>query len=52
MDHHFSVDLIFIDFRQAFDTVPHQRLLKKLEFKEMPTTEYSTGLLREHNGLL
>ena len=30
MDHHFSVDLIFIDFCKAFDTVPHQRLLKKL----------------------
>ena len=30
MDHHLSVDLIFIDFRKAFDTVPHQRLLKKL----------------------
>ena len=30
MDHYLSVDLIFIDFRKAFDTVPHQRLLKKL----------------------
>ena len=30
MDHHLSVDLIFIDFRKAFDTVPHQHLLKKL----------------------
>ena len=30
MDRHFSVDLIFIDFRKAFDTVPHQHLLKKL----------------------
>jgi len=28
MDHHYSaVDLIFIDFYKAFDTVPHQRLL-------------------------
>ena len=30
LDHHLPVDLIFIDFRKAFDTVPHQRLLKKL----------------------
>ena len=30
LDHHLPVDLIFIDFCKAFDTVPHQRLLKKL----------------------
>ena len=30
LDHCLSVDLIFIDFRKAFDTVPRQRLLKKL----------------------
>jgi len=30
MDHHLSVNLIFIDFRKAFDTVPHERLMKKL----------------------
>ena len=30
MDHHFSVDLIFIDFKKAFDTVPHEHLMKKL----------------------
>ena len=30
LDHHLSVDLIFIDFRKAFDTVSYQRLMKKL----------------------
>ena len=30
MDHYFSVELIFIDFKKAFDTVPHERLMKKL----------------------
>ena len=30
LDHHHAVDLVFIDFRKAFDTVPHQRLMKKL----------------------
>ena len=38
LDHRLSVDLIFIDFRKAFDTVPHQRLLKK--FKVMSITGY------------
>ena len=30
MDHCHQVDMIFIDFQKAFDTVPHQRLLTKL----------------------
>ena len=30
MDNTSQVDMIFIDFRKAFDTVPHCRLLNKL----------------------
>ena len=30
IDDRHSVDVLYLDFRKAFDTVPHQRLLKKL----------------------
>ena len=30
MDDGYGIDVIFLDYRKAFDTVPHQRLLKKL----------------------
>ena len=32
MDRRQQTDLLFIDFSKAFDTVPHRRLLNKLEF--------------------
>ena len=32
LDHRLSVELIFIDFHKAFDTVPHQRLLKSYHY--------------------
>ena len=30
MDHGYGVDVIYLDYRKAFDTVPHQRLLTRL----------------------
>ena len=32
MNNHKQVDLLFLDFSKAFDTVPHMRLLNKLSF--------------------
>ena len=32
MDSQKQIDMIFLDFAKAFDTVPHQRLLKKLQY--------------------
>ena len=32
MDNGGTVDIIYLDFAKAFDTVPHQRLLQKLEY--------------------
>ena len=31
LDNDIPVDVAYLDFRKAFDSVPHQRLLKKLE---------------------
>ena len=30
LDQNFSIDVIYLDFRKAFDTIPHQRLLSKV----------------------
>ena len=32
LDHQKQVDIILLDFAKAFDTVPHQRLLTKLQY--------------------
>ena len=32
IDSHEQVDVLFLDFAKTFDTVPHQRLLKKLQY--------------------
>ena len=32
IDSHKQVDVLFLDFAKTFDTVPHQRLLKKLQY--------------------
>ena len=31
MDGGYGLDIIYLDFGKAFDTVPHKRLCKKLE---------------------
>ena len=30
LDEGFGIDVIYLDYRKAFDTVPHQRLLEKI----------------------
>ena len=40
MDNTSQVDMIFIDFRKAFDTVPHCRLLNKLSHYGIQGTTY------------
>ena len=43
LDTHNNVDVIYLDFQKAFDTVPHKRLLKKFENYGIRGL-YSTGL--------
>ena len=31
MDDGYDLDIIFLDYRKAFDSVPHERLLSKLK---------------------
>ena len=31
-----SIDVVYLDFREAFDSVPHQRLLKKADAYGIP----------------
>ena len=32
MDSGYGIDIIYLDYQKAFDTVPHKRLLKKLKW--------------------
>ena len=31
LDDHYTVDVIYLDIKEAFDSVPHQRLLSKIK---------------------
>ena len=41
MDHKLQTDVILLDFQEAFDTVPHQRLLSKLSSYGIQNQTYS-----------
>ena len=47
IDEHKAVDVVYLDFRKAFDTVPHKRLLNKLKAYgiEEPITKWIDNFL-------
>ena len=55
MDHHQQVDLVLLDFRKAFDTVPYCRLLSKLHltgFITRPTPSWIASWLTMRKQLV
>ena len=51
MNNHKQVDLLFLDFSKAFDTVPHRRLLNKLTFYGIqgPILQWISSWLTKRN---
>ena len=54
LDHKKQIDIILIDFAKAFDTVPHQRLLTKLQRYGIQNNTYNwiKAWLSNHTQLL
>ena len=43
LDEHYAVDVIYLDFKKAFDSVPHQRLLSKIKLYMVLRATYLSG---------